>query len=456
MEGERRDATGAVHRAGAVRRLQRIARHRRAVAHRGGAMALAGACVASMVMWGSGGAVAGASGGGTLTIGMVQAFTGTTAIDGIAEAAGCYPAERVINEAGGVLGHKIQCVPVDTRGDPSDAIPAAQKLLATTPGLVGVEGPESGTATSIVPLFTNAHIPMITQNGLALYNKNKDPYFWRNYPPDDEGGVALAYWAHRMGFKRGALFFDNSVAAQSSVPGLTKTFEHLGGKVVINVSATPDSASYGSEMHKVLQAKPQVIFTESDPQTDAVAFRNLVELGKPIPIFGTNATVIPSWLKAVTKSLGKTAMAKYYRGVEPYAPNFPGTKYFNQALLASAKQVTTPKQWLGQEYATTPFDGTIIFALAMTEANSTKGAVFDKDIMNVTAPGKGKKVVYSYSAGVKALKAGKKIQYVGASGPTIFNKYHNAEGEFGVYQYTNHKLKVIHVITASQLAQAQG
>ena len=133
----------------------------------------------------------------------------------------------------------------------------------------------------------------------------------------------------------------------------------------------PDDTSYGSELHRLIQAKPQVIFTESDPQTDATAFGSLKLFGAHIPIFGTNATVIPQWLKAVSKVLGSAQMGTYYRGVEPYAPNFPGTRYFNQALLADAKQVPQPSQWLGQEYATAPFDGLIIYALAMTEAHST-------------------------------------------------------------------------------------
>jgi ABC-type branched-subunit amino acid transport system substrate-binding protein len=387
---------------------------------------------------------------------MVEAFTGPNSIDGIAAAAGCYPAAQVVNQSGGVLGDKIQCVPVDTRGDPTDAIPAVQKLLATTSGLVGVAGPESNTAAALVPILSKAGIPMISQNGLSLFDHNTNLYFWRNYPADDVGGVALAYWAHHIGYNRAALFFDNSVAAQGSVPDLLRTYQRLGGQVVINLSVPPDDTSYGSEIHRLIQAKPQVIFTESDPQTGATAFGNLNVFGTHIPIFGTNATVIPQWLKAVNKSLGNATMATYYRGVEPYEPNFPGTHYFNQALLADAKQVPQPSQWLGQEYATAPFDGLIISALAMTEAHSTTPAVFNKDILSVTAPGPGKTVVYSYSAGVAALKAGKKIQYIGAGGPTIFNRWHNAAGEYGVYQYVNGNLKVAGTISAAQLAAAQG
>lgn len=445
MPEERVAAVGHTHDRGLRSALRRAA-----------AGALAGACLVSVALVGVSSGTAEASGtGSTLTIGMVEAFTGSTSIDGIAAAAGCYPGALVVNEAGGVLGHKIQCSVVDTRGDPSDAIPAVEKMLATTSGLIGVLGPESGTATAVVPLITKAHIPMISQNGLSLFDHNTDPYFWRNYPADDVGGVALAYWAHHEHLKRGALFFDNSVAAQGSVPALLHTYTHLGDRVVLHLSVAPDSTSYGSEVHRLLNSKPQVVFTESDPQTDATAFANLLELGKPLPIYGTNATVIPQWLKAVAKVLGNAKMAKYYRGVEPYAPNFPGTKLFNKALLASP-QVTSPKTWLGQEYATTPYDAVAIYALAMTEANSTNPSVFNKDILSVTAPGKGKKVVYTYAAGLKALKAGDKIQYVGASGPTIFNKWHNAFGEYGVYRYVNGQLKLTGTISAAQLVKAEG
>jgi len=430
---------------------------RRQTRGRAGALALAVAIALAMTACSSSSTGAkGTTTGGTLTIAMVEAFTGPNSIDGIAAAAGCYPAARVVDESGGVLGHQIQCVPVDTRGDPTDAIPAVEKLIATTSGLVGVAGPESGTAAALVPILTKAHIPMISQNGLSLFDHNTDPYFWRNYPADDVGGVALAYWAHHLGYNRAALFFDNSTAAQGSVPDLLRTYQRLGGKVVINLSVPPDDTSYGSEIHRLIQAHPQVIFTESDPQTDATAFGNMTTFGAHIPIFGTNATVIPQWLKAVGKTLGNASMATYYRGVEPYEPNFPGTHFFNQALLADAKQVPQPSQWLGQQYSTAPFDGLIISSLAMTAAHSTNPAVFNKYILSVTAPGAGKTVVYSYKAGVAALKAGKKIQYVGAGGPTIFNRWHDANGEYGVYQYVNGKLKLAGTISAAQLAAAQG
>ena len=57
----------------------------------------------------------------------------------------------------------------------------------------------------------------------------------------------------------------------------------------------------------------------------------------------------------------------------------------------------------------------------MDAAKSTDGSVYNGSIMQVTAPGPGKQVVYTYPAGMAALAAGHQIQYVGASGPILFN-----------------------------------
>ena len=74
------------------------------------------------------------------------------------------------------------------------------------------------------------------------------------------------------------------------------------------------------------------------------------------------------------------------------------------------------------------YDGIIITALAMDESHSTKGVTYNAAIQKVTA--QGGTPVYSYSQGLAALKAGKKITYVGASGPFYYNANHNVYGPF--------------------------
>jgi hypothetical protein len=75
----------------------------------------------------------------------------------------------------------------------------------------------------------------------------------------------------------------------------------------------------------------------------------------------------------------------------------------------------------------------------------------------VSNPGSGKVVVHTFAAGKAALAAGKKIQYIGASGPAVFNKYHNSTGAFEVAAYEGPgKIRLASVVSAAQIAALSG
>ena len=105
---------------------------------------------------------------GNLEFAMFLPFSGPNAAYGPEGAAGCYPAVREIDAAGGILGHKIHCTPVDDKGEPADAVPAANRMLASSSSLVGVIGTDSNTATAVVPLFQQAHIPVFSTTGQVV------------------------------------------------------------------------------------------------------------------------------------------------------------------------------------------------------------------------------------------------------------------------------------------------
>src|ERR1700674_3146066 len=121
---------------------------------------------------------------GTLTFASFNPFTGPDASFGPEMAAGCIPAANTINQAGGVLGPQAQCITVDTRGDPADAVPAATKMIATTTNLVGMNGPSSDEALATVPIINRAHIPMFLDSGQAAFDRSNYKYFYRLTPPE--------------------------------------------------------------------------------------------------------------------------------------------------------------------------------------------------------------------------------------------------------------------------------
>jgi hypothetical protein len=99
------------------------------------------------------------------------------------------------------------------------------------------------------------------------------------------------------------------------------------------------------------------------------------------------------------------------------------------------------------------YDGFIVMALAATAAKSTTPSVWNSFIPAVTTAGGGAVVVNSYAEGIAELKAGKKIDYVGATGIIAWDKWHNSTGEFEVQGYQpNGSTPEVGLITAADMA----
>jgi ABC-type branched-subunit amino acid transport system substrate-binding protein len=393
---------------------------------------------------------------GTLTFASFNPFTGPDASFGPEMAAGCIPAAKTINDAGGVLGHQVQCIAVDTRGDPADAVTAAQQMIATASNLVGMNGPSSDEALATVPIINRANLPMFADSGQAAFDKSTYKYFYRLTPPDDAAGVAMAIYAYNKGYRRGAAIFGNDLSSQGNVPNLLTAFAKLGGQIVVNQTLTLDQSSYRTEVTAAVAANPDVIFTEADPQTDAAYLSQLQQLHGMIPVVGTQPTVQPPWIKAVSGAIGSSTLAQNFAAAQPYSTSQgPAWEVYNTALLASGSSVPQPDQWSQDPYTETDYDAIIMMALAMLEAKTPDPSFYNAYIPKVVGNAPGATQVNSYQEGMAAIAAGKTINYVGAGGPISFDQYQNSTGAFELIGYaangTNPQLAVVSAADIAKL-----
>jgi branched-chain amino acid transport system substrate-binding protein len=407
---------------------------------------------------GGGGAAAARTMTGTLVIASFNPYSGPDATFGPEEYAGCHVATGLINRAGGVLGHLLDCLNVDTQGTPATGELALRRLLAGTPNLVAILGPSSDESVATVPLIDAAHIPMFLDAGQAIYDRSTYQYLWRMTPADDAAGYALAIWAHRQGYGRGAALFGNDVSSQAFVPTLRTGFNKLGGSIVISQTLTMGKSSYAAEVDAVIQARPDVIFTEIDPQSGAAFLSELLKRHPPIPIIGTQPTLQPDWLQAVSQSIGSQTLASSFVAVQPYAaPQGRPWEIFDDALLAAGSNVPIPGQWSSDPYTIANYDAVTITALAMVEAKTADPAFFNPFIKTLTEAGANSVVVHSFQEGVTALAGGHQIQYIGPSGPIAFDRWHNVPGGFSVAAYDpGGQTTLIGSITASAVGKLSG
>ena len=415
------------------------------------AVGIVGVAIAACSSGSSGGA--GSGGKAPLVMAGVVAFTGSSDFESQSNEGGLFPAIYAVNHGGGVLGHQIVYKSIDTKADPADALPAVQQALATTSNLVLVAGPDTSSAPAVVPVLNNAHVPMTAVAGESVYNRNKLPYFWRLFPPDSANGTAMALWAQRKGYTRVAAVFGTDSGSQGDRPGVLASLKALHISLVADQNITPDQSSYQSSVRQLIAAHPQVIVTESDATTAATYFGELKQLGGLVPIVGTEATFTAPWLKAVSGALGSSFQKDYTSLITAPSKITPAVSAYQQAVRAVKSKEPSPWQaYLSNPFSITYFDGVMVAALAMNAAHSTNPAVFNKFIPQVANPGPGKTVVYTYSQGVAALKAGKQIQYFGATGLIDFNAFHNSFGnQEAVASNGSSQPTALGTITAAQI-----
>lgn len=402
---------------------------------------------------GGGGGSTAAGGSYPLEIAAFSPFTGPNAAYGYFQYTGCVAAMHAINAAGGVLGHQITCKIVDNRGEPADAVPAANNMIASSPHLSGIVDGDSGLMSVTVPLFNQAHIPDLSAGGDVQFDKNPYPYFWRTTPGDDVAGYTLAaYVKFATGYTRVAAVFGNDQAAQGNVPGLVAGARKLGLNIVVNKAIALDQTTYQTEVQQILAAHPQVIVTESDPQTGGVLLGNLKQAGWNGPIVGTSGTLGTDYDKAAIAALGKPGYEAHFVRIIQYAQQ-SGTAWdtWRSALLASGSLVKNPAGDETAIYAELPYDHTTMIALAMLAAHSLDPVAYNPYLEKIT---RGTTVVHTFAQGKAALAAGKTIDYVGVTGQVSFDKYHNSGGLWAAENpVTNLPEKLV---SAKDVAAAEG
>ena len=305
---------------------------------------------------------------------------------------------------------------VDTQGNPAFGVTAGANMLVTTPHLLGVLGPSSDEADATAPLINAAKVPMFADTGEASFDHNKLPYFWRMIPADDVRGYAMALYAKRKGYLRAAAVFGNDVGAQTGVPTLLKGYSEVGGHMVVNQKITLGQTSYLSEVQPLIAARPQVIFTETSPQTNATYLAELQQLGHLIPVIGTDVTIQPQWFTAMAGSIGKSALTQVLRCRAALRP-FVGGRVAGVQQGPAGLTPRCPSRAV--EHRLVHDDGLRLGP--RHGAGRDRGEEHQPGRMECVHPGghhglPGAVQVHTYADGVAALNAGKKIDYIGAAG----------------------------------------
>jgi len=387
----------------------------------------------------------GGTSGGPVTYGVLSCFTGRLASLGQAMLQGSQVAISEVNSAGGVLGRKLQLTTGDTSCDVADGVTATNQML--TKNISGVIGPETQEINGVEPILDANHQVDEFQGGDTARDHQTDPYFFRDSPSDSQLGVAMALYGHQQHYTKAVMLFYSDPAAQTFLKPVSQTFTKLGGTILSTVIVTPDQTSYLSQVRQVIALHPQVIFTQEDPPTAAVLFREFKQLGGGnIPWIGTDVTSGSDFIKAIGAPTAHAVLTSVYGTSVTGAANTAFINLFNH-LFPTQK---TAGPLANANYA---YDAVISLALADDYAKTTDGATVAHDMSKVTNPPG--TACYTYATCLALIKAGTKINYEGASGSLDYNQYNNTFGPYGAFQVNAAGVEQqVYVMSAPALAAA--
>lgn len=198
----------------------------------------------------------------TIKIGLITPETGEVSSYGLSVRDAVILAVEEINASGGLLGKKVELIIYDDKGNPVDAVNAAQRLIERDNVSIIIGPVITPCVLSVAPIAQQNKIAMITPTGTGDTITDMGDFVFRACYKDSFQGRVMANFAiSELGFTKAAVIFD--VGNDYSV-GLQKAFVEefraLGGEIVAIESYATGDMDFNAQLTKIRRANPQVLF----------------------------------------------------------------------------------------------------------------------------------------------------------------------------------------------------
>ncbi|MCL5780679.1 MAG: ABC transporter substrate-binding protein [Firmicutes bacterium] len=205
-----------------------------------------------------------AAGGDTIKIGFLGAKTGGHAAYGVETLKGMQMAAKDINDAGGILGKKIEIVEEDHGSKVSEGTNVTQKLITRDKVVAIVGDPTTGITKAAAPIAQQNKVVLLSAGAVGTGVVEIGDYIFRDTLLDAVAAPAVTkYLGEKLGWKKVAVI--TSMNNDYSV-GLTKLFkEALAAnkmEIVAEQSIQDGDQNFAAQVTAIKGKNPDgIIFT---------------------------------------------------------------------------------------------------------------------------------------------------------------------------------------------------
>ncbi len=225
--------------------------------------------------------------GDTIRIGQIGPQTGELAVYGTQALQGITLAVAEINEAGGVLGKKIELLAEDDKGDPSEAVSIYNKLKDQNVSAI-IGAITSKPTDAVAANSTEDGIPIITPTGtMASITEGRDNVFRTCYIDPYQGQVLATFAANKLNAKTAAVMRNNSDDYSNGVAdAFIEKAKEKGIEIVADEGYGKDDVDFNAQLTNIIQSNPDVLLVPEYYQKDVLIAKQAKELGLQAQIIG--------------------------------------------------------------------------------------------------------------------------------------------------------------------------
>jgi len=258
---------------------------------------------------------------GSIKIGMYQDLSAGTAQWGTDSQKGAQLRVKDINDAGGIMGRKIELVTYDCKGLPTESVKAYSRLVQEDKVVAVYGSLNSNTGLAVSPVAEQMKVPVIAR---CMDERITTPDF-KAENPDNPGRVNLYFFLlqpscyqqaammagfaiDELGLQTFAMLYTPSNAYSYM---LAKGFEYYlnkrGKKVIGAFEFQAGDLDFKAQLTKVKELNPDGLFVPNYVPENANAAKQAKELGLKTTLLGNN-----SWFEPLDKVAGVAADGAYF------------------------------------------------------------------------------------------------------------------------------------------------
>ncbi|MFO1059407.1 MAG: ABC transporter substrate-binding protein [Dongiaceae bacterium] len=320
---------------------------------------------------------------------------------------------KEINDAGGILGKKIELVIYDTKTDPTVIASTASQLINQDKVPVALAFTDSDAVLALGPIFQTAGVPVVTPGATSpkLPEQVGTDLFLACFGDNVQAAAGAEFVLNKLNAKTVYLLRDNTTEYTTLLAKYFKeAYEHGGGKIVLSDDYKHGDTSFTAQITKLkaLPTKPDVLYVSAQPDDIGVVVKQIRQAGLMQPIVGGDGYDTPLLLSVGGKGANNVYFSTHAFMAEDSTPGI--VKFFNAYKAA----YNTPPE---NAFAALGYDTLALIADAITRAGSTDPAKI-RDALAATQGFKGITGSISYAADSRV--PAKTVSIIGVKDDKLF------------------------------------